>query len=144
MGSVFNISWGEFLVLVVAALFILGPERLPGAAAWLGRTVRTVRTYAGGIQEQLRTELGPDFDDLRKPLAQLRGLRDFDPKRAITQHLLDATGGYGPREDLRLDRAGTNDVKPHGFPPHTSPTQRRPLDAGERPPSTPTPPESPP
>ena len=36
-GPVFeSVGWGEILVLVVAGLFILGPERLPSAAAWLG------------------------------------------------------------------------------------------------------------
>ena len=64
----FNIGWAEFLVLVVAGLFVFGPERLPEAAAWLGRTVRQVREYATGAREQLRSELGPEFDELRKPL----------------------------------------------------------------------------
>ncbi|RZL74437.1 MAG: Sec-independent protein translocase TatB, partial [Rhodococcus sp. (in: high G+C Gram-positive bacteria)] len=30
-----NIGWGEFMVLLVAALVILGPERLPGAVSWV-------------------------------------------------------------------------------------------------------------
>src|SRR5437879_13814462 len=104
----FNISWGEFAVLIVAGLFILGPERLPGAAAWLGKTVRQVREYASGAREQLRSELGPEFDDLRNALEDLRALRSFDPKRAITQHLLDATGGYDPPDALRTDLPGAN------------------------------------
>jgi len=53
----FNIGWGEFLILIVAGLLILGPERLPSAAAWLGRTVRQVRDYANGAREQLRNEM---------------------------------------------------------------------------------------
>jgi sec-independent protein translocase protein TatB len=139
----FDISWGEFLVLIVAGLFILGPERLPGAAAWLGRTVRQVREYASGAREQLRSELGPEFDELRKPLEDLRGLRNFDPKRALSKHLLDATGGYDPRDDLKVDLPGmngftssngSNGVKPNGYPAPNSPAQQRPLDPGERPP----------
>ncbi|HEY0806456.1 MAG TPA: Sec-independent protein translocase protein TatB [Pseudonocardiaceae bacterium] len=136
----FNISWGEFVVLIVAGLFILGPERLPGAAAWLGKTVRQVREYASGAREQLQSELGPEFDELRKPLEDLRSLRNFDPKRAITKHLLDATGGYDPRDDLRVDIPGfngTNGTKPNGFPAPSSPAQQRPLSPGERPPFDP-------
>ena len=120
----FDISWGEFLVLVVAALFILGPERAPEAAAWLGRTVRQVRAYAGGVQEQLRAELGPEFDELRKPLNDLRGLRNFDAKGAVTKHLLDATGGYDPRDDMRIQPSTVD--RPSGL-----------LDVGERPPFDP-------
>jgi sec-independent protein translocase protein TatB len=147
----FDISWGEFMVLLVAGLFILGPERLPGAAAWLGRTVRQVREYASGAREQLRSELGPEFDELRKPLEDLRSLRNFDPRRAVTKHLLDATGGYDPREDLKLDLPGlngsatgsvtgngvSNGVKPNGFPAPAAPTEQRPLAPGEQPPFDP-------
>jgi sec-independent protein translocase protein TatB len=116
-----SIGWGEILVLVVAGLFILGPERLPSAAAWLGRTVRQVREYATGARDQLRAELGPDFDELRKPLEDLRGLRELNPRRMVSRHLFD--------EDA--------DVKPNGFP--TAPPQppARPLAPGERPPIDP-------
>jgi sec-independent protein translocase protein TatB len=140
----FDISWGEFLVLIVAGLFILGPERLPGAAAWLGRTVRQMRQYATGAQQQLQKELGPEFDELRKPLQDLQQLRNFDPKRAVTRTLMDATGGYDPREDLRFDdlKLGTvlgkdNDVKPNGYPLPERPVPQRPLAPGERPPFDP-------
>lgn len=138
----FDISWGEFGVLIIAGLFILGPERLPGAAAWLGKTVRQVREYASGAREQLRSELGPEFDELRKPLEDLRSLRNFDPRRAVTKTLLDATGGYDPRDDLKLDLPGltgangSNGVKPNGFPTPNV-TNQRPLAPGEPPPFDP-------
>jgi sec-independent protein translocase protein TatB len=89
-GCVFeSVGWGEIFVLVVAGLFILGPERLPSAAAWVGKAVRQVREYATGARDQLRRELGPEFDELRKPLEDLRGLRDFNPRRAVQRHLFD-------------------------------------------------------
>lgn len=142
----FDIGWADFMVLIVAGLFILGPERLPGAAAWLGRTIRQVRTYATGAQEQLKSELGPEFEDLRKPLEDLRGLRNFDPKRAVTKQLWEATGGYDPREDLKIDLPflngsngsnGSNSVKQNGFPAAVNPTEHRPLSPGEQPPFDP-------
>lgn len=89
----FNIGWAEFLVLVVIGLFVFGPERLPGAAAWLGRTVRQVREYATGAREQLRSELGPEYDELRQPLEDLRGLRDVNPKRAATKYMFEDDEG---------------------------------------------------
>src|SRR5919106_2243895 len=106
----FNIGWGEFLILVVAGLLILGPERLPSAAAWLGRTVRQVREYANGAREQLRSELGPEFDELRAPLEDLRGLRGFNPRgftprSALTRHLF---------EDLDGD-SFSGAIKPNGY-----------------------------
>ncbi len=84
-----SIGWGEILVLIVAGLFILGPERLPAAAAWLGKSVRQLRGYASGARDQLRSELGPEFDRFREPLNELRGLRGMDPRRAVTRSLFD-------------------------------------------------------
>jgi sec-independent protein translocase protein TatB len=84
-----SVGWGEILVLIVAGLFILGPERLPSAAAWVGRTVRQVKEYASGAREQLRGEFGPEFDELRKPLEELRSLRDLNPRTAVQRSLFD-------------------------------------------------------
>lgn len=129
----FNIGWGEFLILLVAGLLILGPERLPSAAAWLGRTVRQIREYANGAREQLRSELGPEFDELRAPLEDLRGLRGFNPRSAVTRHLF---------EDLGDDPFGgmkPGMIKPNGY---AAPTGKatpvyRPLQPGERAPFDP-------
>src|SRR5258705_12299448 len=82
----------EILVLGFAGLFILGPERLPSAAAWVGRSIRKVREYASGARDQLRSEMGPEFDELRKPLQDLQQLRSFDPRRAVARHLFDDDG----------------------------------------------------
>jgi hypothetical protein len=55
-------------------------------------SIRRVRSYATGATEQLRSELGPDFDGLRKPLQELQNLRNANPRGALTKHLLDAVG----------------------------------------------------
>ncbi|MBB5855184.1 Sec-independent protein translocase protein TatB [Amycolatopsis umgeniensis] len=135
-----SVGWGEILIIVVAGLFILGPERLPEAAAWLAKSVRKVRDFATGAKTQLREEMGPEFDQLRKPLEDLRGLRNFDPKRVVTQHLFD-----GDTDPLGLkDVNGTNGShgggsngasKPNGYP--ATAAQPEPLKPGERPPVDP-------
>src|ERR1044071_4549634 len=62
-----NIGWGEMLLLVIAGLVILGPERLPGAIRWTSSALRQARDYVSGATKQLRDDLGPEFDDLREP-----------------------------------------------------------------------------
>lgn len=126
-----NIGWEELLVLIVAGLFILGPDRLPAAAQWLGSTMRKVREFATGARDQLRGELGPEFDELRKPLEDLRALRSLNPRTAITQHLLD---GYDPVQDVRQfdvrDEFAIDGVtKPNGYPRAESPRPASPLPA---------------
>jgi sec-independent protein translocase protein TatB len=100
-----SVGWGEIVVLVVAGLFILGPERLPSAAAWVGKSIRQVKEYATGAREHLRGELGPEFDELRKPLEELRGLRDLNPRTMMQRTLFDEP------------TAAAEPVKPNGFAP---------------------------
>ncbi|GAB5902741.1 Sec-independent protein translocase protein TatB [Mycobacteroides chelonae] len=84
-----SVGWGELLVLLVVGLVVLGPERLPGAIQWTTESLRKVRDYASGATASLREELGPEFDDVRKPLAELQKLRGMTPRAVITKHLLD-------------------------------------------------------
>ncbi|MGW5385359.1 Sec-independent protein translocase protein TatB [Nocardia sp. NPDC003963] len=84
-----SIGWGEILILLVAALVVLGPERLPEAARWTATTLRRARDHATGTAAELKREFGPEFDDLRAPLAELRRLRTIDPRALVTCHLLD-------------------------------------------------------
>lgn len=139
-----SVGWSEILVLIVAGLFILGPERLPEAAAWLGKTMKQVRGFASGAREQLREEMGPEFEELRKPLEDLRSLRNFDPRRVVTQHLFDGEadplglGGITSAINGTTDTNGS--VKPNGFPATSAPQvkpQAEPLQPGEKPPFDP-------
>jgi sec-independent protein translocase protein TatB len=84
-----NVGWGEMLVLVIAGLVILGPERLPGAIRWTSDALRQARDYISGATSQLRDDLGPEFEDLREPLSELNKLRGMTPRAALTKHLLD-------------------------------------------------------
>lgn len=131
-----NIGWGEFMVLLVAALVILGPERLPGAVSWVTKSLRQVREYASGASQHLKDELGPEFDDLRKPLADLNQLRGMTPRAVITKHLLDGddsilTGNFdkpGPGATPGVTKSVSADPAAPIAP------QNKPLAAGERPP----------
>lgn len=88
----FGLSIEKLLVLGVVALFVLGPERLPAAAAWLGQAIRQVKDFTRNANEQMRSELGPEFDQLRGPLQDLRtdlGTLNAwrNPRGAVMHHL---------------------------------------------------------
>lgn len=76
-----DINAPEFLLLLVLAIILFGPERLPELFRKVARVVQYVRTVAGSAQTQLSKELGPGFEDL--------DLRDLNPKTFIQKHLLD-------------------------------------------------------
>src|SRR5581483_4447636 len=105
-----NVGWGEMLVLVVAGLVILGPERLPGAIRWTSNALRQARDYLSGVTSQLREDLGPEFDDLRVPLSELQKLRGLTPRAALTKHLLDGDDSF---------LTGAFDKPANGAPPQT-------------------------
>jgi sec-independent protein translocase protein TatB len=123
-----NGGWGEMLVLAVAGLVILGPERLPGAIRWTSNAVRQAREYLSGATSQLREDLGPEFDGLREPLDELRKLRGMTPRAALTKHLLDGddsflTGKFDTPSQKPSETPGS-DVPPTAMtprPPATPP-----------------------
>lgn len=89
-----NIGWGEMLILVIAGLVILGPERLPGAIRWTSNALREARDYVSGATTQLRQDFGAEFEDLREPITELQKLRGMTPRAALTKHLLDGDDSF--------------------------------------------------
>jgi sec-independent protein translocase protein TatB len=55
----FNIGPGELVAILVVALIVLGPNRLPDAVRTVGRVVGELRRISGGFQDELRNA----FDD---------------------------------------------------------------------------------
>lgn len=127
-----NISWGEMLVLLVAALVILGPERLPEAVRWTTKSLRQVRDYASGATQQLKDELGPEFEEIRKPLEQLNELRGMNPKSMVTKHLLNGDDSF-----LTGMFDKPNSAPSSGFEDSGMPKPQKSLERNERPPIDP-------
>lgn len=68
-------------MLLVLALFVFGPERLPGMAADAGRLLRRLRAYVKDMTSDLREELGPELADL--------DLRSLHPREIVRRNLFD-------------------------------------------------------
>jgi sec-independent protein translocase protein TatB len=83
---VLGINGGEFLVLIVVALLVVGPERLPGYAEQLASWVRTLRRFLGSARERVAEELGEDVADV--DWASLDPRR-YDPRRIVRDALLE-------------------------------------------------------
>ena len=118
-----NVGWGEMLVLVIAGLVILGPERLPGAIRWTSGALRQARDYISGATSQLRDDLGPEFDDLREPLSELNKLRGMTPRAALTKHLLDGDDSLLTGE---FDKPVSSPAPTPRVPPPAAPAQATP------------------
>ncbi|MBX6383630.1 MAG: Sec-independent protein translocase subunit TatB [Microbispora sp.] len=77
----FGLGWGEALALVVIALLVFGPEKLPQAAAQAGRTLRQLRQMANNAKADLQANLGPEFSNFDPS--------DLNPKNFVRKHLLE-------------------------------------------------------
>ena len=76
-----DINGWELVVLVVVALLVIGPERLPEYSAKLARMVKQLRGLADAAKVQLREQMGPEFDDV--------DWKQYDPRRIVREALMD-------------------------------------------------------
>lgn len=96
----FDIGIGEVFVLLVVALLVFGPDRLPEMARQGAGFVRDLRTMVANARKDLSSsvgDLGIDQDDL-KTLGDLRNPRSF-----VRQKVLDGI-------DLGFDDDGSSHV----------------------------------
>lgn len=77
----FGLGWPEILALVVIALLVFGPEKLPQAAQQAGRALRQLRNMANNARTDLQTHLGPEFRDFDPA--------DLNPKNFVRKHLIE-------------------------------------------------------
>lgn len=75
----FDAGVSEFILIMVIALLVVGPERLPGLVRKVGHFVGRARAYVNGVRSDIEREL--QADELRKILDQqrheIRELKDF-------------------------------------------------------------------
>ena len=62
----FDIGFGELLLIAVVALVVLGPERLPKAARFAGLWVRRARAQWYSVRSELEREL--EAEELKRSL----------------------------------------------------------------------------
>jgi sec-independent protein translocase protein TatB len=95
---VFGIGLPELGVIVLVAVLVFGPDKLPDLAKQAGQLVRKAKILANNARDELRAELGPEYADLE--------LRDLDPREIVRKHITEAmeddpTPSPPPRRGLR-------------------------------------------
>jgi sec-independent protein translocase protein TatB len=74
----FGIGLFELAMIMIVALIVVGPDKLPQTAREIGKVVRTLRSYASGVQREIREGFGDltaevdatrsEFEDLGRSL----------------------------------------------------------------------------
>jgi sec-independent protein translocase protein TatB len=108
---VFGIGLPELAVILVVAVIVFGPDRLPEFARQAGRFIRQVRTFATSARDDIRAELGPDFADFE--------LTDLDPRRAVRKYVSDVWDESADDEE-QPRRPGQRPLETGELPPYDS------------------------
>jgi sec-independent protein translocase protein TatB len=107
---VFGVGLPELVVIVVVAIVVFGPDRLPDFARQAGRFVRQVRQFSQSARDDIRAELGPEFADFE--------IADLDPRRAVRKYIEDA---WNDADDTpEPPRSGHRPLTDNELPPYDS------------------------
>lgn len=112
-----NLGGGEILVILMIALLVLGPSRLPGAGRQIGRALAEFRRMSSGVQEDLREAM--NVEGVRETVSQVRDA--LDVPRAIRNEVASAISSVG------TSSFGTVAVAPAGALTSDAPTTDAPF-----------------
>lgn len=100
----FGINGAELIILILLAVLVLGPEKLPEYTRRLTEWIRTLRRMAEGAKVQFRDETGTDFDEIDW---RRYDPRQYDPRRIIREALADPVDDAGPGRPGGRDTGST-------------------------------------
>jgi len=113
----FDIAWGEFVVIAVVALIVIGPKELPGVLRAIGQWTTKIRRMAAEFQGQFQEALREaEMADLKKEVDNLndaaKGFTFDDPL-----NLKEGTKWEPKPDGAQPDTAKPDDAKPDGTKP---------------------------
>lgn len=94
-------SFDKLVFLGLIAVVLIGPRRLPVAAASLGRMVRSLRGRWTELQKDIEAETGIDPDEWKR-----LDPRQYDPRRIVREAL------SAPLGDTHEPRHSTSSTTP--------------------------------
>jgi sec-independent protein translocase protein TatB len=112
----FDIGWGELVVIGIVALLVFGPKELPGVLRMLGQWMTTVRRMAADFQGQFHEAMREaEMADLKKQVDQItesaREFSHYDPLETARKEIEAAAA------DKPAAEATTPTVNPEPSPP---------------------------
>jgi sec-independent protein translocase protein TatB len=88
----FEIGWGELLIIGIVALIAIGPKELPGVLRTLGQWMSKLRRMASEFQSQFHEAMREaELADLKKQVddmtSQAQSYANFDPVGEVRREL---------------------------------------------------------
>ncbi|MEC5344801.1 Sec-independent protein translocase protein TatB [Brenneria populi] len=112
----FDIGFSELLLVMVIGLVVLGPERLPVAVRTVAGWIKTLRSLASTVQNELSQEL--KLQELQDSLKKVEkaGLQNLSPElKASMDELKEAAEAMkrGYAEKSSQNEAGAAETSPY-------------------------------
>lgn len=98
-----NLGITELLVILLLALLVVGPEKLPEVGRQIGKTLRDFRK----AYENLTKDLGPELASLQKTTAELR--ESVDSVRSIPKDMVKTVVDASGLEETTAELKGIKD-----------------------------------
>jgi sec-independent protein translocase protein TatB len=122
----FDIGWGELLVIAMVALIVIGPKELPGTLRMLGQWMGKVRRMAGEFQNQFQDAIREaELHDLKKEVddmaAKATSYTQFDPLDDVRREIESAVGPVPPLETPPADPTAASVTTTSSETPATAP-----------------------
>jgi sec-independent protein translocase protein TatB len=77
MRPVFNLSGSEIIVILLLALVVLGPEKLPDAVRRAGRTYAELKRMGNSFQAEVKSALDEPLKEMQETANLMRNAADF-------------------------------------------------------------------
>lgn len=99
----------ELVTIVVLAILIFGPDKLPKVIQDVSGMIRKIRSFSDSAKQDIRSELGPEFKDfefedlnpktfIRKQLSENEDLKDIRSSFDLRKELNDVTDAVNSKE----------------------------------------------
>jgi sec-independent protein translocase protein TatB len=124
---VFNLQGSEIIVILLIALVVLGPEKLPDAVRKFTQTYAELKKMSSGFQSELKSALDEPMREMRSTADMVRNAAD--PRKIMAEAeaeqrvLADADASVGhlgtptPTNDWAAPTPGTADPSRNGSSP---------------------------
>ncbi|QMU67732.1 sec-independent translocase [Streptacidiphilus sp. P02-A3a] len=98
----FDIGPIKLVALVILAVVIFGPDKLPKLVAEAMGFIRKLREFSESAKQDIRKELGPEFQDFE--------FEDLNPKTFVRKQLAQHGDDFGLGELQELKNGFTKDA----------------------------------
>ena len=122
-----RIGFTEIIVILIVALVVLGPDKLPVYMKKFGEAVREFKKYSGELTEDLKENVIAPLDEAQKPLREaMEPLENLDKElksnvKDLEQSFKDI-GKPKPQEPAKEEAAQTEETPQVPEPAETTET----------------------